>query len=138
MADIIDTLADIASGSPLDAIRAQRPQARIHAQATYDSLFQPASEADASKRERFAIALFVTRLHGQQEITGYYAKFLEGDAALQEAVRTAAAAAEVEGPYGHYPRGPLSAEDAPGPAHRIASPVREALGVRLVAALEHT
>jgi CMD domain protein len=137
MADVIDTLADIAPGSPIDAIRARRPQARIHAQATYDSLFKPASDADASKRERFAIALFVGRLHGQQEITGHYGKFLEGDAALQEAVRTAAASAEGGGPYGHYPKGPLSAEDTPGPAHRIASPVREQLGARLAAALEH-
>jgi CMD domain protein len=138
MADVIDTLADIAPGSSLDAIRAQRPQARIHAQATYDSLFKPASEADASKRERFAVAFFVARLHGQQEIAGHYGKFLENDAALQEAVRTAAAAAEGEGPYGKYPKGPLSAEDAPGPAHRIAPPVREPLGARLAAALEHT
>ena len=136
--DVIDTLTDIAAGSPLDAIRAQRPQARIHAQATYDSLLKPASEADASKRERFAIALFVARLHGQQEMTRHYGGFLESDAALQEAVSTAAAAAEAEGPYGHYPKGPLSAEDTPGPAHRIAAPVREQLGGRLAAALEHT
>jgi CMD domain protein len=138
MADVIDTLANIGPDAPLDAIRAQRPQARLHAQATYDSLFKPASEADASKRERFAIALFVARLHGQQEIARHYGSFLEGDAALQEAVRTAAAAAEAKGPYGKYPEGPLSAEDTPGPAHRIAAPVREQLGARLAAALEHT
>src|SRR5205085_2256000 len=44
MADVIDTLASIAPDSPLDAIRANRPQARVHAQATYDSLFKPARE----------------------------------------------------------------------------------------------
>jgi CMD domain protein len=138
MADVIDTLADIAPGSALDAIRAQRPQARIHAQATYDSLFKPASEADASKRERFAVALFVARLHGKQEMTGHYGKFLEADPELQEAVRMAAAAAGSEGPYGHFPKGPLSAEDKPGAAYRIASPVRDQLGARIAAALEHT
>jgi hypothetical protein len=36
MPDVIDTLAGIAPGSPLDAVRAQRPQARLHAQASYD------------------------------------------------------------------------------------------------------
>jgi CMD domain protein len=137
MADLIDALADIVPGSPIDTIRGQRPQARIHAQATYELLFKPASVADASPAERFAIALFVARLHGQQEITRHYGKLLEGDAVLQEAVTTAAAAAETQGPYGHYPAGPLKAEDAPGPDYRIASPTREQLGLRIATALEH-
>ena len=46
-------------------------------------------------------------------------------------------AARVEGPYGHYPKGPLSAEDKAGPVHRIAAPTRDALGRRLAAAFEH-
>ena len=137
MADVIDSLADIAPGSALDTIRTRRPQARLHAQATYDSLFKPASEADASKRERFAIALFVARLHGKQEITAHYGKLLEADPELQEAVRMAAAAAGSQGPWGRYPAGPLSAEDKPGAADRIASPVRDQLGERIAAALEH-
>jgi len=49
----------------------------------------------------------------------------------------AAIAARAHGPYGRYPKGPLSVEDKPGAAHRIASPGREALGSRLVAAFEH-
>jgi CMD domain protein len=58
-------------------------------------------------------------------------------AALLAAVRIAAAAAEADGPYGLYPKGPLSAEDAAGPNHRLASPMREELGARIAAALEH-
>ena len=59
-------------------------------------------------------------------------------AALQAAIGAAVAAARVEGPYGHYPKGPLSAEDKAGPVHRIAQPTRDALGPRLAAAFEHT
>src|SRR5262245_49708866 len=138
MADVIDTLAGIAPGSPLDAIRNGRPQARLHAQATYDSLFAPLSEADADRRERFAIACFVAWLHDQPEIARFYEKGLGANPALQEAIRTAAATARTEGPYGHYPKGPLSAEDQPGPVHRIARLPREVLGERLTAAFEHT
>jgi CMD domain protein len=136
MSDVIDTLADIASGSPLDAVRAQRPQARIHAQATYDSLFKPLGEADASKQERFALACFIAGLHKQPEIAAFYEKGV-GNEALKAAIRTVSAAARTEGPYGYYPHGPLSAEDKAGPVHSIASPTREALGARLAAAFEH-
>ena len=138
MADVIDTLAAIAPGSPLDAIRNQRPQARLHAQASYDSLFAPVSETDASRRERFAIACFVAGLHDQPEIAAFYEKGLGPDGALQTAIRSAAAAARTEGPYGHYPKGPLNAEDKAGPAYRIAAPARDALGPKLAAAFEHT
>jgi CMD domain protein len=136
MADVIDTLAGIGPGSPLDAVRAQRPQARIHAQASYDSLFKPLSEAHASTRERLAIACFVAGVHDQPDIVAFYEQGL-GDRALAAAIAAAAVAARTHGPYGRYPRGPLSAEDKPGPMHRIASPIRETLGTRLAAAFEH-
>jgi CMD domain protein len=140
MPDVIDTLAGIGPGSPLDAIRAQRPQARLHAQASYDSLFAPLSEADVTKLERFAIACFVAGLHGRPEMEAFYGSGLAGvgaPAALQAAIGAAVAAAKVEGPYGHYPKGPLSAEDKEGPIHRIAGPTRQALGPKLTVAFEH-
>ena len=142
MPDVIDTLAGIAAGSPLHAIRDQRPQARLHAQASYDSLFSPLSEADATRVERFAIACFVIGLHGRQEMKPFYGAGLAGagaPAGLKEAIAEAvAAAAKGEGPYGHYPKGPLSAEDQAGPVHRLDPGVRAALGPRLAAAFEHT
>jgi CMD domain protein len=140
MPDVIDTLAGIAPGSPLDAVRAQRPQARLHAQASYDSLFTPRSEADATRVERFAIACFVAGLHGRPEVEAFYGSGLAAAgarAALQAAIGAAVTAARVEGPYGHYPKGPLSAEDKAGPIHRIAAPTCDALGAKLVAAFEH-
>ena len=136
MVDVIDTLAGIGPGSPLDAVRAKREQARIHAQASHDSLLKPLSEADASVRERCAIACFVAGLHDQPDTVAFYEKGL-ADQALKTAIAAAAVAARAHGPYGRYPKGPLSAEDKPGPVHRIASPSREVLGSRLSAAFEH-
>jgi CMD domain protein len=139
MSDVIDTLAGIAPGSPLDAIRNQRTQARMHAQASYDSLFKPLSEADASKLERLAIACFVSGLHGRPEMEAFYGTALaRAPAAWKGAIATAVTAAKGQGPYGHYPKGPLSAEDKAGPVYKVAAAERSALGARLAAAFEHT
>ena len=141
MPDVIDTLAGIAPGSPLHAIRDQRAQARVHAQASHDSLFAPLSEADATKVERFAVACFVAGLHGRPEAEAFYDAGLVGagaPAGLKEAIARAVAAARGKGPYGHYPKGPLSVEDKPGPVFKIAATERGALGTRLAVAFEHT
>lgn len=141
MPDVIDTLAGIAPGSPLHAIRDQRAQARVHAQASYDSLFAPLSEADATKVDRFAIACFVAGLHGRPEAETFYDAGLAGagaPAGLKEAVARAVAAAKGKGPYGHYPKGPLSTENEAGPVLRLDAAARAALGPRLAAAFEHT
>jgi CMD domain protein len=141
MSDVIDTLAGLAPGSPLHAIRDQRPEARLHAQASYDSLFSPLTEADASKLERFAIACIVAGLHGRPEMETFYGAGLAsagGTAALKDAIAAAVAAAKGTGPYGHYPKGPLSAEDQSGPVYRLDAANRTALGPRLAAAFEHT
>jgi CMD domain protein len=139
MSDVIDTLAGIEPGSPLDAIRNLRLQARQHAQASYDSLFKPKSEADATKLERIAIACFVAGLHGRPEMEAFYAAHAEAGApaAWKGAMAHAVALARGQGPYGHYPKGPLSAEDKPGPVYRIGAADRAALGARLAAAFEH-
>ncbi len=141
MSDVIDTLAGIAPGSPLDAIRNQRLQARQHAQASYESLFKPRSEADATRSERIAIACFVAGLHGRPEMEAFYGTALAEAGAAAEwksAIAAAVAAAKGQGPYGHYPKGPLSAEDEDGPVFRITAGERNALGPKLAAAFEHT
>jgi CMD domain protein len=141
MPDVIDIIAGISPGSTLHAIRDQRPQARLHAQASYDSLFSPLSEADASKVERFAIARFVAGLHGRSETETFYGVGLAGAGApteLRAAIAAAVAMAKGKGPYGHYPKGPLSTEDQTGSVHRLDAALRTALGARLAAAFEHT
>lgn len=136
MSDVIDTLVGIAPGSKLDAIRAQRSEARKHAQASYTSLFEPRDIAGVTAEERHAIAAFVAGLHGEPKTDAFYAAKLP--AALRAAVAAEVAAAKSKGPYGRFPKGPLSAEDAPGPTWKVSAAGRKALGARLPAAFEHT
>ncbi|MGQ0584089.1 MAG: CMD domain protein [Reyranella sp.] len=134
--DVIDTLVGIAPGSKLDAIRAQRSEARKHAQASYTSLFEPRDMGGVTAEERHAIAAFVAGLHGELKTDAFYAAKLP--AALRTAVAAEVAAAKSKGPYGRFPKGPLSAEDAPGPTWKVSEAGRKALGARLPAAFEHT
>ena len=136
MTDVIDSLVGIAPGSKLDAIRAQRSEARKHAQASYTSLFEPKDLGGVSADERHAIAAFVAGLHGEPKTDAHYAARLPD--ALRAAIATEVAAARTKGPYGHFPKGPLSAEDAPGPTWKVSDAGRTALGPRLTAAFEHT
>jgi CMD domain protein len=139
-ADVIDALVEIAPASPLDAIRARRPDARAHAQATYRALFAPEAPSTVTAPERFAVGSFVAGLHGAGTIAAFYARQLAGSgapAALREAVDAAIAEAGAHGPYGSYPAGPLSRENTAGPAYRASAASRSALGARLAAAFEH-
>jgi CMD domain protein len=140
MDDVIDTLAGISPGSPLDAIRRRRTQARDQAQESYRALFAPENSGDVTAAERFAVAAFVTGLHGEAETAAFYTAGLAATGAsaeLRAAVDTAVAAANGTGPYGSFPAGPLSREDTPGPTHRVAADTSRALGLRLAAAFDH-
>jgi len=138
--DIIDLLAAIEPGSFLDRIRNQRPETRINAQKSYLALFDPVSEIDVTRPERLALAAFVAGLHRAAGATEFYAAGLSeasGGASLVAAVRTELLRAAAEGPYGHYPEGPLSVEDRSGPAYAVSDFGRAVFGARLSAALEH-
>lgn len=139
--DVIDTLVGIEPGSALDAIRNRRPTAREQAQASYRALFEPEGADETSLMERFAVAVFVVGLHGAPKTAAHYAAGLTTSGASEElraAIDGAITAAKGQGPYGSYPAGPLSREDAPGPTHRIAAETRKVLGPRLAAAFDHT
>jgi CMD domain protein len=139
-ADVIDALLGITPGSPLDGLRGRRPQARAEAQATYRALFEPVSPGDFALQDRFAVAAFVAGLHRDPALAGHFAaRLLESGAppASQAAIEAAVAAATTTGPYGRYPAGPLTREDAAGPQYRADASVRRTLGPRLTAALEH-
>jgi CMD domain protein len=138
--DVIDTLVGIKGGSALDAIRNRRPDARNQAQASYRALFAPEIPGEVTTTERFAVAAFVTGLHGGAETAAFYAASLAASGAsaeLRRAIDTAIAAAKGQGPYGSYPAGPLSHEDATGPTHHVAAETGRALGSRLAAAFDH-
>lgn len=121
MSDVIDLLA----GAVLPV---RRPEARAQAQASFDALFHPVDAAAMPVAERAAVALFVARLHADAPAEAFYAAMLAPE------LRAAVPAATGTGPYGHYPPGPLTPEDQPGPEPRIDTP---ALGPRLAAALTH-
>jgi CMD domain protein len=123
--DVIDTLAGIAAGSRLDTLRTLRPEARKHAQMSYLSLFEPNAMGGVSAQERFAVAAFAAGLHGRPETKDFYT------------ARAEVASASTKGPYGAYPKGPLSVEDTAGPLYRVAAGARDILGPRLASAFEH-
>jgi CMD domain protein len=134
--DVIDHLVGIAPGSPLDAIRAQRPEARENAQRSYLALFEPEAPGEASALERYAVASYVARLHRAPAVAAFYAARLADHADIADAVAAEAAHATT-GPYGRFPPGPLSAEDMPGAAYRVGADHRPVFGARLTAAIEH-
>jgi CMD domain protein len=139
-ADVIDALVGITPGSALDALRARRPEARAHAQATYRALFAPETAGGVTVQERFAVGTFVAGLHGDVAIAAAYAARLAASGAppaLTDAIDAAVKEATTRGPYGRYPAGPLSREDTRGPSYRAAAATRRALGPRLAAAFEH-
>ncbi|MBN6050637.1 CMD domain protein [Nonomuraea sp. RK-328] len=136
--DIIDRLAGIEAGSPLDRLRRRRPDAREHAQRGYLALFpqDTGGTGEVSLVERYAVAAFVAGLHRNPESVRHYDDLLAAHAPdLAALVSAEVEAATTTGPYGIYPEGPLAAESVPGPVHRVGD--RAALGDRLAAALEH-
>ncbi|WP_298242371.1 CMD domain protein [uncultured Bradyrhizobium sp.] len=137
--DIIDTLAGIAPGSALDAIRARRLQARENAQKSYLSLFEPIDAGDFSLVERAAVAALVTGLHGESPVASFYREKLAANAdgaRLIAAIDAEIARGMTSGPYGSYPAGPLSVENTAGLIYRVSAASKPALGARLAAAFE--
>lgn len=140
--DVIDRLAGIEPGSHLDRIRAQREQARTHAQQSHLALFAPTPPlfGHFEIADRFAIAAFVAGLHGQADVARFYVDALAGQGAragVAEAIAIETKRGAAQGPYGRYPAGPLSAEDANGPSYAVSDAQRVVLGERLAAGLVH-
>ena len=131
--DVIDHLVGITQGSRLDALRAQRVQARDNAQTSYLALFHPSEPIDISLVERYAVAVFVAGLHRQPAIQAFYAFGLPRQPDLAPMLEAEIARGATAGPYGSYPEGLLSAEDKDGPNYTAIT----ALGPRLQAALAH-
>jgi CMD domain protein len=137
--DVIDHLAGIQPGSSLDTLRDQRPQARENAQKSYLALFEPEFPGDVTALERYAVATFVTGLHRQPHVSGFYAATLRmlGSPEIAHVIDAEIARGTVEGPYGHYPEGPLTVEDTEGLDYQVPPDHQSRLGSRLVAALQH-
>jgi CMD domain protein len=148
--DVIDTLAGLAPGSPLAVIRDRKPVTRQQAQMSYRALFEPADAGDVTLQERFALATFIAGLHDQHEAAAFYAAGLarispEHELPAHElpahelsvALSAEIARGRAVGPYGAFPKGPLSVEDLEGPHYRVAEVNHAALGSRLIAGFAH-
>ena len=138
--DIINHFVEIEQGSALDLLRDQRPEAKEHAQKAFLALFAPENTNGVTLEERFAIAYFTAALHGEEKIAAFYCRGLEFAGASQPLIQATDQAAKLNlrmGPYGSYPKGPLSGEDIPGPVFYAPREVHEQLGLRLSAALSH-
>lgn len=129
--DVIDSVLGVTAGDAIDTIRRSRDIARTHAQATYDALFTPVSDADFSLGERYAVASFVLGLHGETPLSPVYDAGVPQDLAPLVAAQVAAALRS--GPYGVYREPGLAAESEPGEAFVADA----ALGERLAAAFTH-
>ncbi|MFI6900798.1 CMD domain protein [Nonomuraea sp. NPDC050394] len=131
-ADVIDRLAGIQPGSRLDRLRERRPDAREHAQRSYEALFCPETEEHVTLIERDAVAAFVAGLHRDDAVAGFYAGRL-GELApdLLTRVEQEIDTGRTTGPYGAYGDPELAAESTVGPVHRSK------LDGRLAAAFDH-
>jgi CMD domain protein len=136
VADVIDHLVGITPASPLHALRAQRTQARDNAEASFVALFRPDDPGEFALPDRHAVAMFVAGLHRVSDIAAFYADGLA--APIAAAIAGEVARGATQGPYGHYPAGPLSREDSDGPAYAVAPANAAVLGKHLAAALAHT
>lgn len=133
-ADVIDTII----GKGL-AIRNRRPVTVAQSQESYDALFTLEGEQQFSLAERFAVALFVAGLHQHTGSIAFYEEKLNAIAPnLAKEIREATEYARTDGPYGHYPDGPLSVENLDGLSWSIDTEHGEELGEKLSAALVHT
>jgi hypothetical protein len=103
-ADVIDALVGIEPGSSLDAVRARRPEARAHAQASYRALFEPGVPGAVTAQERFAVGTFVAGLHGEAAIAAFYAQGLSARAPARCAKRlTPRSRRPGRGSHGSFP-----------------------------------
>ena len=96
MTDVIDAVAGIAEGSPLAALRAQKPDLVRYTQGSHDVLLAPGDPGGVGLAERALIALRVAVLDEHAELAAHYRARLHavgGDAALAAAAQRGASAA---------------------------------------------
>ena len=138
---LVERLAGVLPGSPIDRAWRARTEARRFAEDAYRRLLHPQDAGPMSLVERRAVAAFVAVLNGEGQTRDHLLILLrDTDPTLAPLARLVEREAEDSahpGPYGSFPAGPLSAEDLDGPVYSAAYPVRHELGLRLAAALEY-
>lgn len=162
IADIVNLLAGVSPGDPLDRLRDLRPQAKENAQRSFVALLEPEAPGAFSIPARYAVATFVAGVTGSERARRFYGDVLEDEATAEvaaavdaavraavesgpgvgpgsgpDAVASSAHRDRVLGPYGDYPVAELAAENVAGPTFRLPAAARRALGEGLAAALEY-
>ena len=133
---IAERLAAVPQGSPVSRALRNRPELLEGLETGYRGLIRLEG---TQRREQLAVAAFAAALHGDEVVVQHFHDLLVAeDAGLARTIAEEADNAALPGPYGVWPPGPLSAEDLDGPAWRADPPLRQFLGARLAAALEHT
>ncbi|WP_449121587.1 CMD domain-containing protein [Pseudomonas viridiflava] len=75
--DLLDSLLNIAPGSPLHQIRHAREKVASATQGSQDLFFDPALDNDLSLSERLWVAYYAARLGKQATLTAHYLKQLQ-------------------------------------------------------------
>ena len=136
--DIVDELAGITPGTPLDELRRRRPVTRAQLQASHDALFEPLDDAEFALAERLLVAAFATRATAPDATADYYAdRAAEVDPDRASLVLAEAAEHAITGPFGSYHEAGLVAESTDGERYSADARATTALGAHLAAALEH-
>lgn len=139
--DIIEYLAGIQPTDKWHELRQLRTTAKEQAQQSFVNLFDIKAVGNSAftQNDRLLVAVFLSALHQQKEATAFYSELLAGKAAEKRQVVLQEAQNHLtEGPYGHFPAGPLSSENQQGPEYVPSAEVKQVLGDYLAAALRHT
>ncbi|WP_453984745.1 alkylhydroperoxidase domain protein [Brevibacterium casei] len=145
MPDIINLLAGLTGGDPLDVIRDHRPQAKENAQLSFEALLEPDEPGAFSYRDRYVVAAFTAGLLGSAAGEEFYRDLLrdEDEAAswtvaelLDEVVVDLDSHGPVRGPFGSYESAALAGENVAGPELSIDVGAREVLGEVTSAGIE--
>ena len=95
-ADLLNAIIGAPPGSPLAALRAQRPDILRHTQGSHDVLLSPDDPGGLSLAERALVARRVAELEEHAALTAHYEALLDARGTPAAGPRTAAILADAE------------------------------------------
>jgi uncharacterized protein YciW len=95
-ADLLNAIVGASPGSPLAALRAQRPEILRHTQGSHDVLLSPQDPGGLSLAERALVARRVAEFCSHAALTAHYQELLDARGTPPAGARTAAILAHAE------------------------------------------
>lgn len=138
--DVLDHALGVVAGDRLDTIRGARTDTRANAQRSYDAIFSPAVGNGLSVAERLALAVVISRWHGETPLSTHYeSEFSRAEPSpdMIAALREIATAGTTSGPYGVYREAGLADESVEGLRFVVPDAPRAVVGDELSALIEH-